>query len=352
MARSTHVAHRVLAAIAVVSLAVSGLAGCDPKPELMPVALPPGGTSGRLVSINNAGLALGYSTAGSDPIGFLRAFTYDVNAGTTTDISQIPTGGGFPAGGTFLGVGNVNNQGVIFGPTVDPADNVGAALYDTATGRYTAVPCDGPTAFGTRRLSDGGLVACGTTLYDSHDGSRISVPQPDGCNGTIRQVNDNVAVGYCESGDEPLFVTDLHTGATEAFGAAQGLYDPDHDDMTMGPLTNGGLLVTESPTGDSSPSYIYDVRTASPRIVPLGGSDAWPGIAYGASDSGLVAVAMAGANEGDAGGVVIVDTSLGVAHAFSSESSGFQLPYAVNNAGQVVGAGDGDLPFVGTIPVG
>lgn len=350
--KSNRLALRSVAAVVLFAFTMFAIAGCEPKPALTPVALPFGQSGDRLVSINDAGLAVGYFETTSK-----RAFTYDVKTGVATDISAIPVSTDFPGGGTFLLAGYVNDHGIVLGAASNQVDDDNptnfdnSALYDTATGTYTRVPCTLPVRLGMRAVSDGGLVACSDELYDSTNGSTVPVAQPTGCNGKLLEVNDKVVVGQCTAGTEPYFVTDLKTGTTSAFGAAQGLFDPNYELTQVGNLSNGNLLTAQSLSGDDE-SYVFDVSDAAPRVVPLGSNDVWQGIAVGVSNSGLVSVGLPSGSGSTNGGVVLVDAQTGaVRQTWSAGPSSDQpIPYAVNDAGQVVGVGNGEIPFVGVIP--
>lgn len=340
---------RATMVVGLLALASAGFAGCDPKTALSPVSMPAGADSGRLVAINNAGLAVGI-VDGDHPD---MAFTYNVGSGASRDISTISAGGDFPTGGTFHGVSNVNSHGVVLGAASEVGnwDVETGALYDSAKGTYTAIPCGGHFALGWMGLSDDGLVACGTSLYDTIDGQSIAVPQPTGCNGTLSQVNDQVALGYCTSGTEPFFVTDLSTEATTAFGAAQGFFDPYYDNLNMGRLTNGNLFLATSEGSDGYTSVVFDVSAAAPRVVPINGGGSFPGLIIGASDSGLLSIGLPAASASDHGIVLVYDTRTeSTLDTFTGSLGGMPVPYGVNDSGQVVGVNGDGQPFVVVIP--
>jgi hypothetical protein len=335
---------RTTMVVGILALAVAGLAGCDPKTSISPVAMPPG-DRGRLVAINNAGLAVGIFDGST----FNQAFTYDANAGVTADISNIPAEGDFPNGGTFHDVSNINSHGVVVGAVSDVGswDFGRGALFDSANGTYSAIPCDGDGVIGLMRLSDDGLVACGTSLYDTTDGQSISVPQPTGCVGTLDQVNDQVALGHCRGGTEPFFVTDLSTKATAAFGSAQGFSVVDGVNYNEARLTNGNLFVA---TDESVPtSFVFDVSGAAPHVVPINGHNSIPAAVYCASDSGLLAFGIPAVSAPNGGSVIVYDTQTNtVLDTFTTSLGGW--PFGINDSGQAVGVDGDGQPCVAVVP--
>ena len=89
----------------------------------------PGGTNSVAYGINDAGLVVGSSEVGGDPV-VSHAFSYDLHTGVMTDLGVLP-------GGTSSEARAVNENGLIVGSGHVPGGATHPFTYDSTTGTMT-----------------------------------------------------------------------------------------------------------------------------------------------------------------------------------------------------------------------
>lgn len=325
---------RILGVASVAAVGALVLAGCAPNPTLQAVPLPPN-TQSKSLAINNLGQVVGYyySTSGG---GGDHAFLYNSKTNVSAGIPPIPVSTQFPDGGTMTDAYGINDSGVIVGlSTSEPP----VVAYDSANGSWQAMPgCSSP---GT--ITDGGLVACGTGVYDLSTNTFQSIFSTTDCQ--VVGVNDSgkaAAICGLATGTYTALVIDLKTGVQMPIGTDLGtsavcVTSISDSDVVVGNTTCGGAV---------GRPFAYDVSKSTPVRVSLGVYDSLPVLTAVVSDSGMVAMPVlvaATSQEPAHERLGTYDLATNTAGAYD-DSPSFVLLGAVNDSRQVVG-------FYGTLPI-
>ena len=342
---------KVFGIAAVVAVGALVMAGCTPNLTLQAVPLP-SSTQSEAYAINNLGQAVGYyypTSVGAED----HAFLYDSKTNVTTDIPPIPVSTQFPKGGTMTDADGINDSGVIVG---ESNDSQGAVAYDSVSGSWQAMPgCANPG-----KITNGGLVACGSGIYDLPTNTFQPIVGPPGATCQIVGANDfGKAIENCAITSSSLvaFVIDLKTDVEIPIGTDLGtsavcVMSISDADVVVGVTNCGGA-------GGASKPFAYDVSGSTPVRETLGLYDYLAALYVAISDNGIVAVTalIPATNEEPfhlrIGTYNVVTNTAGA----YDDSSTFDILNAVNNSSQAVGAAATEPPpsnfsaFYGKLPV-
>lgn len=266
------------------------LTGCSPNPVLQPIVVP-GSDWTSFASMNASGLAVGVSSITD---GGTRAIAYDTRSGSFVDLPDPAPSAELPSGGTFTRANDIDDDGMVLGAVYPSPDGTDTALYDSVSGTWQYFDCSSFFIVGRGSLSNSGLVACGDHVYDSTTDSVLAVPMPPDCDGRVFKVNASaIAVGPCNGGSEPMFATDLATGATVGFGSAEGIVVDPGNQALPATFTDSGWLTVGQTVDSFDRTFVFRVPAtlagAGPISVDLGPLAAVPSGAPAISDDGLLA---------------------------------------------------------------
>lgn len=151
--------------------------------------------------------------------------------------------------------------------------------------------CAEPTETSTEHfeITNDGLVACGSGIYDLSQDTYQSIFSSSNCQ--VIGLNDfGKAIANCgiDSGSCTALVIDLKTGVQTLLGTELG--DPN---ICVTSISDSDIVVGDAFCGKTiAPAFAYDVSGVIPVKVSLGGYDSLPVLAAAVSEHGIVAISV------------------------------------------------------------